>query len=71
VALANIELMERENNCRKRPREGRHWPLFGAALPSLNDHPLVAAAETCGFVAGLVLVIVDIYADWYSEIHRK
>jgi putrescine aminotransferase len=39
-----------------RPREGRHWPLPGQTYAELADHPLVGVAETCGFVAGLVLV---------------
>ncbi|HRK38870.1 MAG TPA: aspartate aminotransferase family protein [Burkholderiaceae bacterium] len=54
VALANIELMEREN------LPGRVKDDIGPYLASryaeLADHPLVGVAETCGFVAGLVLV---------------
>jgi putrescine aminotransferase len=54
VALANIELMERENLVgRVRDDTG---PYLAERFAELNDHPLVGVAETCGFVAGLVLV---------------
>jgi putrescine aminotransferase len=54
VALANIELMERENlPGRVKDDIG---PYLGKAYATLADHPLVGVAETCGFVAGLVLV---------------
>jgi putrescine aminotransferase len=54
VALANIELMERENLVTKvRDDVG---PYLAERFAELNHHPLVAEAETCGFVAGLVLV---------------
>jgi len=54
VALANIELMERENLV-GRVREDT-GPYLAERFAELNDHPLVGVAETCGFVAGLVLV---------------
>ncbi|MBA4211949.1 MAG: aspartate aminotransferase family protein [Polaromonas sp.] len=54
VALANIELMERENLVgRVRDDTG---PYLAQRFAELNKHPLVGVAETCGFVAGLVLV---------------
>jgi len=54
VALANIELIERENLVtRVRDDVG---PYLAERFAELNHHPLVAEAETCGFVAGLVLV---------------
>ncbi len=54
VALANIDLMERENlPGRVKDDIG---PYLAKAYASLTDHPLVGVAETCGFVGGLVLV---------------
>ncbi|MDO9147032.1 MAG: aspartate aminotransferase family protein [Hydrogenophaga sp.] len=54
VALANIELIERENLVtRVRDDVG---PYLAERFAELNHHPLVTEAETCGFVAGLVLV---------------
>ncbi|WP_295951309.1 aspartate aminotransferase family protein [Rhodoferax sp.] len=54
VALANIAIMERENLVeRVRTDIG---PYLAEKYSALNEHPLVAHAETCGFVAGLVLV---------------
>lgn len=54
VALANIDLMERENlPGRVRDDIG---PYLAQTFESLKDHPLVGDAETCGFVGGLVLV---------------
>lgn len=54
VALANIELMERDNLVSKvRDDVG---PYLAERFAELNAHPLVAEAQTCGFVAGLVLV---------------
>ncbi|HEX5805141.1 MAG TPA: aspartate aminotransferase family protein [Macromonas sp.] len=54
VALANLELMEREDL----PGHVRHdvGPYLAERFTALKDHPLVGEAETCGFVAGLVLV---------------
>ncbi len=54
VALANLELMEREN-LPGRVREDT-GPYLAEQFESLKAHPLVGDAETCGFVAGLVLV---------------
>lgn len=54
VALANLELMERENlPGRVKDDIG---PYLAKRFAELNEHPLVGMAETCGFVAGLVLV---------------
>ena len=54
VALANLEIMEREG-LPQRVREDI-GPYLAERFAELNDHPLVGVAETCGFVAGLVLV---------------
>ena len=54
VALANLELMERENlPARVREDIG---PYLAQRFEELKKHPLVGDAETCGLVAGLVLV---------------
>ena len=54
VALANLEIMEREG-LPQRVRDDV-GPYLAKRFAELNDHPLVGVAETCGFVAGLVLV---------------
>jgi putrescine aminotransferase len=54
VALANLEIMEAEQ-LPQRVR-GETGTYFAKRYAELNDHPLVGLAETCGFVAGLVLV---------------
>lgn len=54
VALANLELMEKEQLPKKvRDQLG---PYLAQRYTELADHPLVGIAETSGFVAGLVLV---------------
>jgi putrescine aminotransferase len=54
VALANLELMERESLVsRVRDDVG---PYLAAKFADLKSHPMVGDAETCGFMAGLVLV---------------
>ena len=54
VALANLELMERDNLVgRVKDDIG---PYLAKRFTELNSHPLVGVAETCGFTAGLVLV---------------
>ncbi len=54
VALANIDLMERENLVgRVRDDIG---PYLAQRFEELKAHPLVGDAETCGYVGGLVLV---------------
>ena len=54
VALANLDIMERD----QLPHRVRMdiGPYLASRFAELNDHPLVGVAETCGFVAGLVLV---------------
>jgi putrescine---pyruvate transaminase len=54
VGLANLELMEREDLPRK-VREDLA-PYLARRFAEIAEHPLVGLAETCGFVAGLVLV---------------
>ena len=54
VGLANVNLMEREG-LPQRVREDI-GPYLAVQFAKLNEHPLVGGAETCGFVAGLVLV---------------
>lgn len=54
VALANLELMERENLVgRVKDDVG---PYLAKRFAELKEHPLVGVAETCGFTAGLMLV---------------
>jgi putrescine aminotransferase len=54
VALANIEIMERE----QLPQRVRDdvGPYLARRFIEIGQHPLVGVAETCGFMAGLVLV---------------
>ncbi|CAN5509056.1 aspartate aminotransferase family protein [soil metagenome] len=54
VALANLDLMEKENL----PGQVRNdiGPYLARCFAELGEHPLVGAAETCGLMAGLVLV---------------
>ena len=54
VALANIELMEREGLV-ERVRQDT-GPYLAQRFEELKAHPLVGAAETCGFVGGITLV---------------
>ena len=54
VALANLDVMEREQ-LPQRVRDDL-GPYLAQRYAELAEHPLVGAAETCGFVAGLVLV---------------
>jgi putrescine aminotransferase len=54
VALANLDLMQAEQ-LPQRVR-GDMGAYLATRYAELNDHPLVGLAETCGFVAGLVLV---------------
>lgn len=54
VALANLDIMERENLVgRVREDVG---PYLAKKFEEVAAHPLVGVAETCGFVGGLVLV---------------
>ncbi len=54
VALANIEIMERE----QLPQRVRDdiGPYLARRFTEIGQHPLVGQAETCGFMAGMVLV---------------
>ena len=54
VALANVAIMEKE----QLPQRVRNdlAPYLEKKYLEINDHPLVGLAETCGLVAGLVLV---------------
>lgn len=54
VALANLDIMERENLV-GRVREDI-GPYLAKKFEEVAAHPLVGVAETCGFVGGLVLV---------------
>jgi len=54
VALANLDLMEREDLPRKVREE--LGPHLARRFAEIGEHPLVGRAETCGFVGGLVLV---------------
>lgn len=54
VALANLEIMERE----QLPQRVKDdiGPYLASCFEAIGTHPLVGVAETCGFTAGLVLV---------------
>ncbi|MBT0571166.1 aspartate aminotransferase family protein [Curvibacter sp. CHRR-16] len=54
VALANLDIMEREQLPQK--VRGELGAYFASRYAELNAHPLVAMAQTCGFVGGFVLV---------------
>lgn len=54
VALANLDLMAAEA-LPQRVREDT-GPYLAQRFAALTDHPLVGVAETCGLVAGLILV---------------
>ncbi|MBA3057188.1 MAG: aspartate aminotransferase family protein [Gammaproteobacteria bacterium] len=54
VALANLDLMEREQLPQR--VKGELGAYLARSYGELNEHPLVGLAQTCGFMAGLVLV---------------
>ncbi len=54
VALANLEIMEREQLPQR--IRGEVGDYFARRYAELNDHPLVGEAQSCGLVAGLVLL---------------
>ncbi len=65
VALANLEIMERENLVgRVRDDIG---PYLAKKFAELSAHPLVGVAETSGFVGGLVLVKNKQTGEKFSE----
>ena len=54
VALANIELIEREGLVERVKNDT--GPYLAERFKDIAAHPLVGEAETCGFVGGLTLV---------------
>ena len=54
VALENIDIIRRESLVEKVRDDSS--PYLRHKFEALADHPLVGMAETCGLVAGLVLV---------------
>jgi putrescine aminotransferase len=54
VALANLEIMEREQLPQRVHDDV--GPYLAQRFLEIGAHPLVGMAETCGFMAGLVLV---------------
>ena len=54
VALANLQIMERENLVERVKTD--LGPYLAQWFAKLQAHPLVGEAQTCGFVGGLVLV---------------
>lgn len=54
VALANLDLMEKEN-LPQRVKDDI-GPYLAKGFEAIAEHPLIGSAETCGFTAGLVLV---------------
>jgi putrescine aminotransferase len=54
VALANLDIMERENLVGRVHDD--IGPYLAKKFEEVAAHPLVGVAETCGFVGGLVLV---------------
>ena len=54
MSLANLAIMERE----QLPQRVRDdiGPYLAKRFVDIGQHPLVGVAETCGFMAGLVLV---------------
>ena len=54
VALANLDIMEREQLPQR--VKGELGSYFAKRYAELNKHPLVGVAETCGLLGALVLV---------------
>ncbi len=65
VALANLDIMERE----QLPQRVRDdvGPYLAQRFLEIGAHPLVGMAETCGFMAGLVLVKNKQRLERFSE----
>jgi putrescine aminotransferase len=65
VALANLEIMERE----QLPQRVRDdiGPYLAKGFEKIAQHPLVGVAETCGFTAGLVLVKNKVTGERFAE----
>ncbi len=64
VALANLDLIEREQLPQR--VKGELGAYLARRYAELNEHPLVGRAETCGFMAGLVLVKNKITRERFS-----
>jgi putrescine aminotransferase len=54
VALANLQIMEKENLVERVKTDLA--PYLAQCFAKLAEHPLVGEAQTCGFAGGLVLV---------------
>ena len=65
VALANLELMEREHLVQRVHDD--IGPYLARRFAELKQHPLVGDAQTCGFVAGLVLVRNKATKEHFAE----
>ena len=65
VALANIDIMEREQLPQR--VNGEVGAYFARRYVELNEHPLVGGAEACGFVAGLLLLKEPSTNERFSE----
>ncbi len=67
VALANVAIMEKE----ELPLRVRNdlAPYLAKKYLEINDHPLVGLAETCGLVAGLVLVKNKVRRERFDPDH--
>jgi len=65
VALANLDIMETEQ-LPQRVR-GEVGAYFAKRYAELAEHPLVGMAESCGFVAGLVLVKNKVSKERFKE----
>ena len=65
VGLANLGIMERE----QLPQRVRDdiGPYLARHYAAISEHPLVGLAETCGFMAGLVLVKSKAPVQRFSE----
>ncbi len=65
VALANLELMEREQLVQRVHDD--IGPYLAQCFAELKQHPLVGDAQTCGLVAGLVLVKNQATKECFAE----
>ncbi len=65
VGLANIGVMEREGLVQG--VKGELGAYFAKRYAELNEHPLVGVAESCGLMAGLVLVKNKKTKEWFRE----
>ena len=65
VGLANLAIMERE----QLPQRVRDdiGPYLARRFAEIGEHPLVGVAETCGFMAGLVLVKNKASSERFAE----